>query len=82
MATQPKLNPPSILTSISGIAGAFRPTSFAKRYLAIGTTGEGPMTMKRALLSIFGIAILFGTLNTAEAQYHHHHHHHHHHYNR
>ncbi len=40
------------------------------------------MTMKRALLSIFGLAVLFGTLNTAQAQYHHHHRHHHHHYNR
>lgn len=41
------------------------------------------MTFKRALLSIFGLAVLFGTLNTADAQYHHrHHHHHHHHYNR
>ncbi len=41
------------------------------------------MTFKRALLSIFGLAVLFGTMNTAEAQYHHHHHHHHHHhYNR
>ena len=40
------------------------------------------MTFKRALLSIFGLAVLFGTLNTAEAQRHHRHHHHHHHYNR
>lgn len=37
------------------------------------------MTMKRALLSIFGLAVLFGTLNSAEAQYHHRHHRHHHH---
>lgn len=40
------------------------------------------MTFKRALLSIFGLAVLFGTLSTADAQYHHRHHHHHHHYNR
>ncbi len=40
------------------------------------------MKMKRALLSVFGLAILFGTLGSAHAQYHHHHHHHHHHYNR
>ncbi len=39
------------------------------------------MTFKRALLSIFGLAVLFGTLSSAEAQYHHRHHHHHHHYN-
>ncbi len=41
------------------------------------------MTFKRALLSIFGLAVLFGTLSSAEAQYHHHRHHRHHHrYNR
>ena len=37
------------------------------------------MTFKRALLSIFGLAVLFGTLNSAEAQYHRHCHYHHHH---
>ncbi len=40
------------------------------------------MTFKRALLSIFGLAVLFGTMNTAQAQYHHRHHHHHHHHSR
>ena len=40
------------------------------------------MTIKRALLSLFGVAVLLGTLTPAEAQYHHRHHHHHHHYNR
>jgi hypothetical protein len=42
------------------------------------------MTFKRALLSIVGLAVLFGTMNTADAQYHHRHHrhHHHHHYGR
>ena len=38
------------------------------------------MTFKRALLSIFGVAVLFGTMNTAEAQYHHHHCHYRHHH--
>ena len=38
------------------------------------------MTLKRALLSIFGLAVLFGTFNPAQAQYHHRHHHHHHHH--
>lgn len=38
--------------------------------------------LKRTMLSIFGLAILFGSLVPAEAQYHHRHHHHHHHYNR
>jgi hypothetical protein len=31
------------------------------------------MTFKRTLLSIFGMAVLFGTLNTAQAQHHHRH---------
>ena len=38
------------------------------------------MTLKRTLLSIFAVAVLFGTLQPAEAQYHHRHHRHHHHY--
>ena len=40
--------------------------------------------LKRTMLSIFGLAVLFGSLVPAEAQYHHHrhyYHHHHHHYN-
>ena len=40
------------------------------------------MTLKRALLSIVGLAVVFGALTPAEAQYHHHHRHcywHHHH---
>ena len=38
------------------------------------------MKMKRALLMAFGIAVLFGTLSPAEAQYHHRHCHYHHHH--
>ncbi len=37
------------------------------------------MKMKRALLMAFGVAVLFGTLHPAEAQYHRHCHYHHHH---
>ena len=39
--------------------------------------------LKRTMLSIFGLAVLFGSLVPAEAQYRHHrhYHHHHHHYN-
>ena len=46
---------------------------------AIGTDREKKdMTMKRALLSIFGLAVLFGTLSSAEAQHRHCHYRHHH----
>ena len=38
------------------------------------------MTMKRALLSVFAVAVLFGSMGSAQAQYHHRHHHHHHHH--
>ena len=38
------------------------------------------MTLKRALLSVFGFAVLFGTLTPAQAQYHHRHCHYHHHH--
>lgn len=40
------------------------------------------MTLKRTLLSIFGLAVLFGTMSSAEAQYHHHRHCHWHHHHR
>lgn len=38
--------------------------------------------MKRALLSIFGLAVLFGAVGSSEAQYHHHRHCHYHHHHR
>ena len=38
------------------------------------------MTVKRMLLSLFGAAVLFGTLTPAQAQYHHRHCHWYHHH--
>ncbi len=33
------------------------------------------MTLKRTMLSVFGLAVLFGSFAPAEAQYYHHHRH-------